>query len=801
MTDLGRTECPDDVVRGQPLPSSCDAIVRYWLSLLTSLLGVTLVPVPGYPVIAHAQDGPQGRITGRVINASTRQPIDGALVLLEGTLLNARTDVRGEFTLSAIPPDIYSLSVRAIGYRPYVLAEVVVGSGKPLELTVPLAQQPILLEAVEVQPSYFLPPTQAITSTRELGTEEVRRAPGVQEDVVRAVALLPGVAVTAAGRNDLIVRGGAPYENLFVVDGIEVPNINHFGSQGSTGGPLSLINIDFVQDAAFSSGGLAAKWGDRTASFTNITLREGNDDAISGEVNLSATGFGAIMEGPLGRSGSFLFSARRSYLDVLFRAVGFSFVPAYWDFQLKTTHRLDAVNTLSFLGIGAINTVSFRDETADDRYDNSRILSPEQNQYFAGLTWRRFLSSGLLSVTLGRTYVSFESVQRDSLVPPNEVFRGFSTEGENSLRVDLLLEPSRRLEVNLGSVSRFASRLRYDMFLEGFLRLDQGGAPRPLTVDTSFTAFRTAVYVEARYYLTPSLRVTAGARGNYYTFLDAFRVAPRVGMRLETDPRTAVTLAYGRTYQAPSYIWLVGDPANPESLEPIRADQAVVGIDRELREDVKLQLEVYVKGYGDYPARVFRPQAVLAPAGFEDATNDIPFGLEPLGSTGHGLVYGAELFLQKRLSAVPVYGLASLAVARAEFESLDAVTRAGAYDGRLIGNLLAGWRINRAWEVSGKFRLATGLPTTPFVESGPGTGQLDFSRYNAGPRLPTFHALDLRVDRRWSFRGWQLDVYVDVQNVYGRKNVSQYQWNPRVGAPETNESLGILPSIGVNVEF
>jgi hypothetical protein len=750
---------------------------------------------------ANAQDVPQGRITGRVVNASTQQPIDGALVQLAGTALSAQSGTRGEFVIAAIPPDVYSLRVRAIGYRPYLVAEVVVGSGKPLEITVPLTPQPVVLEAVEVQPSYFVPPTQAIASTQDLGAEDVRRAPGVQEDVVRAVALLPGVAVTAAGRNDLIVRGGAPYENLFVVDGIEVPNINHFGSQGSTGGPLSLINIDFVQDATFSAGGLSAKWGDRTASFTNITLREGTRDALAGEVNLSATGFGAIMEGPLGSDGSFLFSARRSYLDLLFQAAGFSFVPAYWDFQLKTTHRIDDANTLSFLGIGAINTVSFNDETADDRYDNSRILSPEQNQYVAGLTWKRFLGPSLLTVTLGRTYVKFESAQRDSLVPPNDVFRSFSTEGENSLRVDLLLEPTRRLEVNVGSATRYASKLRYDVFLDGALRIDQDGMPQPLTVDTSFAAFRTAAYAEARYYLAPSLRISGGLRGNYYGFLDAFRIAPRLGVRLATDRRTALTLGYARTYQAPSYIWLIGDPDNQESLIPIRADQVVAGIERELRPDLKLQLEGYVKRYGDYPARAFRPQAVLAPSGFEDATNDIPFGLEPLGSAGEGLTYGAELFLQKRLSSIPVYGLVSVAVARAEFRSVDGVTRPGAYDGRVIGNLLAGWRISSAWEVSGKFRVATGLPTTPYVESGPDAGRLDFTRYNAGPRLPTFHTLDLRIDRRWSFRGWQLDVYLDVQNVYGRTNISQYQWNPRIGAAEPNESLGVLPSIGVNIEF
>jgi hypothetical protein len=769
---------------------------------VASAVACLTLAAAGLAAPLQGQDtAPAGTIVGRVVNAGTSQPIEAALVQIEGTALSARADDAGRFIFADVPPGIYSLSARAIGYRPYVASEIVVGSGKPFEVTVTLVPQPIELEAVEVQPTYFMPPTQAITSTQDLGAEDVRRAPGVQEDVIRAVALLPGVAVTAAGRNDLIVRGGAPYENLFVVDGIEVPNINHFGSQGSTGGPLSLINIDFVQSVAFSSGGMATKWGDRTASFTNITLRDGNRESLSGEVNLSATGFGAIAEGPLGGSGSFLFSVRRSYLDLLFKAAGFSFIPAYWDFQFKATQDLDAANRVTLLGIGAINTVSFTNETADDRYDNSRILSPEQNQYFAGLTWQHFLNRGVFTATLGRTFTRFDAVQQDSLVPPNDVFRSISTEGENSLRIDLALQPSARLALNVGSLSKYASTLSYDMFLDGPLRLDQNGDPQPLSVDTSFTAFRTAAYAEARYYITSALRVTGGVRGIYYGFLDAVRVAPRVGLRFDPTARTSLTVGYARLYQAPSYVWLVGDPGNVDLLTPIAADQAVLGLERVLREDLKLQVEGYVKWYGDYPARVFRPQAVLAPAGFEDATNDIPFGLEPLESIGEGMAYGVEIYLQKRLSAIPVLGLASVALSRSQFQSFDGVTRAGAYDGRVIGNLLIGWRLNRAWEVSGKFRVASGLPTTPFITSGPNAGQLDFTRYNTGPRLPTFHSLDVRIDRRWSFRGWQLDLYLDVQNVYGRENVSQVVWNPRIGGPEPNESLGILPSIGVNIEF
>jgi hypothetical protein len=712
------------------------------------------------------------------------------------------TDSAGEFAFRDVPVGIYRLRVRAIGFRPIVRANTVVGSGKPLEIALQLSPLAVQLDGIEVRPSFFEQPPGFSTSSRSIGADETRRAPGVQEDVVRSVSLLPGVGVTTGGRNDLIVRGGAPYENLFLVDGIEVPNINHFGSQGSTGGPLSLINVDFVQRTDFSAGGFSAKYGDRTASLTSITLRDGESERISGELNLSATGFGAILEGPIGSKSSYLISVRRSYLDLLFKYAGFSFIPSYVDFQLKTTTRINADNSVSFLGIGAINRVQFINDDADDRYDNSLILAPEQDQYFAGLTWKRLLASGLLTVTLGRTFTRFETVQTDSLDPPQTVFSDLSTEGENSLRTNLVLQLSPRTELTVGNVTRYASQLQYEIELDGRFRTDSAGVPLPLTRDTSFTAFRSATYAEGSVQLSDALRATAGARLDYYDFLNGeFRVGPRLGLRARLAPQLTLNVSAGRYFQAPSYIWLIGDADNTSRLEPIRSDQIVVGLEAEPRADTRLQLEFFLKRYRDYPARILRPQAVLAPTGFESVTSDIPFGLEPLSSEGTGRSYGAELFAQKRLSAIPVYGLLSLTLSRAVFTSLDGMERVGSYDSRFLGNLVMGWRPGKQWELSGKFRLATGLPTSPFIESGPAAGQLDFSRYNQGPRLPTFHALDIRIDRRWSFRSIQLEIYIDIQNAYGRANVTQYEWDFRLGRSKPNESLGVLPSIGVNIEF
>ncbi len=755
-----------------------------------------------FPLSLTAQSRPTGSITGRVLSALTEAPIGDAIVTLERTTLRASTSASGSFRLDSVPPGIYTIRAIAIGYEPALRSDIVVSSGRPAEASFLLRERPVELADLTVRvQSYFPPAAETRPGSQSLGAEEVRRAPGVQEDVIRAVALLPGVGVTTAARNDLVVRGGAPFENLFVVDHLEVPNVNHFGSQGSTGGPVSLINIDFVEEVRFSAGGFGAEFGDRVGSATEIAIREGNAERVAGGINLSATGFGAMAEGPLGKRGTFLASARRSYLDLLFKLAGFNFLPSYYDGQVKFTQRLGDRDQLSWITVAAIDRVDFNNASAKDRVDNSRILRLDQNQYFSGLTWRRSFEHARLSVTAGRTYSRFNSLQYDSLTPPQPIFQNRSTEGENSLRIDYTRDASQRLSWSLGSSARYASRLRYQVLLPGFLRTDQAGTPQPLTVDTSFTAFRAGAWADVTARLSASVRATVGARADYYDFLrHTWRAAPRASLSVGLG-RTTLQLAGGRYWQAPSYVWLVGDSSNARALRPFRADQVMLGLQRLLRPDLKLHLEGYYKRYADYPARVYRPQAVLAPAGFEDVKSDIPFGLEPLVSRGRGRAYGVELFLQKKLSAVPLYGLMSLTVGRSEFVGLDGVERPGAFDARVIGNLLVGWRPNPSWELAGKFRVSSGLPATPFITTGASAGQLDFTRYNADRRLPTFHALDLRADRRWSWRGVQLATYVDVQNVYGRKNVSQRVWNERRQRVEEDETLGVLPSVGVMLEF
>lgn len=748
-----------------------------------------------------AAQGPTGVIAGRVVNATTEAPIPDARVMVVGTDLAVAASPDGRFRLPEVPAGLRVLRVTAIGFEPLALPDVVVSPGRPATVELRLRPTVTELDELTVRPTYFLPPGAAPTSTQALSAEDVRRTPGAQEDVVRAVSILPGVGVTSAARNDLVVRGGAPFENLFLVDGLEVPNINHFGSQGSTGGPTSLINIDFVQQADFSAGGFGARYGDRTGSVTELRLRDGTAERLAGQVNLSATAFGAIAEGPLGDRTTFLASARRSYLDLLFQLAGFSFLPEYYDATLKVTHRPSPADRITFLAVGARDRLKFNNDTEENRFDNRRIPSINQDQYFGGVSWQRSGAQGVTLVTLGRTWTRYRTTQNDSTL--SEIFSNRSTEGEWSLRGEHTRQLGARTTASAGASVRHAATLRYDAALPGFLRRDADGAEQPLNVDTAFTAWRPSAWAELTRRTGGGASITLGARVDHYPYLagGVTRAAPRLGVAVPAGARTTLTLSAGRYWQSPSFIWLAGDPGNAERLVPIRADQAVVGVQHLLRDDLKVQLEGYVKRYADYPARQFRPQAVLAPSGFEEVTTDIPFGLEPLAPEGTGRAYGAELFVQKRLSGVPLFGLASVSVGRVEFTGLDGVTRPGAYDTRVIANAVGGWRPTPAWEVGVRVRVASGAPTTPFVTSGEQAGTLDFARYNAGPRLPAFFALDLRVDRRWAWRGSQLILYLDIQNATGRENVSAFQWNERLGAAEANTSLGVLPSIGLNVAF
>lgn len=742
-------------------------------------------------VLSESIDGRS--IRGKVVDASTREPLIGANVLVVGTTIGAATNINGEFIINGLDVGTYRLRISSIGYTTQVVTDVVVAAGRMTEVMAQLEPTVIDIEGVDIQAEYFRSSTDLPVSAQSLSYEEIRRSPGGQEDVIRAISVLPGVVQVSAGRNDLIVRGGAPSENLYIVDGLEIPNINHFGTQGATGGPLSYIDLDFVRDVTFSTGGFGAKYGDKLSSVMNIQLMDGRTDRIGGKATISATQFGLNAKGPFSERGTFLFSARRSYLDFIFKAAGFGFVPEYWDFFGKAVMQLDTQNELNFFMIGALDNVRFFNDTEDKRYSNSRILGNSQNQYVSAFSWRHLLPKGFLTVTLGRTYVAYDFLQSDSLLNP--IFESSSREGETILHVDGVFVPTRGMELSAGVSGKM---LRIEGSLGGSVNPYFPQSPIPASAWET-TAFKASAYAQAAMRFG-SLSLLGGARIDYFNMIEnSMTISPRATATYYLSPVLSLTLSGGQYHQAPSTIWLVSNPIN-KRLNNIAVDQIISGVEFLVRPDTRLRLEAFWKSYHDYPANVERPYLVMANtgAGFGGGEEGFAsFGFDPLISEGEGLSRGIEVLVQKKLSDIPCYGIFSFTYAQTEFTALDGIERNGTFDQRIILNLSGGYKPSEDWDLSLKLRFGTGLPYTPFRADG----QPDFTRYNS-ERLPFFHALDIRADKRWEFSGWSLITYIDIQNVYNRKNIQGYRWDYRNNEVESNSgAIGILPTIGVSAEF
>ncbi len=744
--------------------------------------------------ISNAQNG-NGIIYGKVIDAISRQPVPGATIAIVNTTFGNVADENGDYRITSLPLGTYQVKVTSIGYDAVVKSDVVVNFAKPIELNFELRESVLILEKVTISADYFQRDPSEVISITNFSYEEIRRSPGGFEDVIRALSILPGVAQADAGRNDLIVRGGAPSENLYTIDGLVVPNINHFGSQGATGGPLSFVNLDFVKETSFSTGGFSVLYGDKLSSVLNINLREGRNDHLGGKGTISATQFGLNIEGPVSKNSNFIFSARRSYLDWIFKAAGFGFVPEYYDVLSKYSLSFDNHNSLSFLFLAAFDNVRYFNNTADQRFNNSRVLGSDQTNYVTGVTYRHLFKDGFYTLVLSRNYNDFNSSQRDSMLNP--VFLNISREQENTLKGDLVYKLTSKSEINIGGsvkMIKFNADVKIPFFKTTF-----GDILQINNLKTKNIYTKSDLYVQYSNIIFDQIHFNLGLRSDYFNGIkDKFSFSPRVSASYRFNDLTSINFATGLYSQSPSYIWLAGDEQN-KNLKTVKVIQYILGFEHRLEEDLNFKVEGFYKNYKDYPASVLRPYLVLANtgAGFSGADDNFSqFGLEPLLSAGKGFSRGVEISLQKKSSRIPLYGLLGLTIGESFFTSIDGIKRIGRYDQSIILNLTGGYIFNDKWEASARFRFATGSPYTPFNSDG--TQSVD--KINS-ERLKANHILDIRVDRRWNFNNWTLITYLDIQNIYNNKIQNSVRWDSRKKEVDNTSSIGILPSIGISAEF
>lgn len=737
-------------------------------------------------------------VTGKIFDASNKQPVEGAVIELLELKTKTGSNETGFFRFDSVPVGRYSLKISAISYLDRLADNVIVSSGSFTDLLFEL--ESVTTEEILVQSERFTKPNDISTSIKNLQYEEIRRTPGGFEDIGRVIQSLPGVSFVNDGRNDLIVRGGSPSENLFLVDNSPIPNINHFGSQGATGGPISLINLDFIREVNFLTGGFSPKYGDKLSSVLDIKLREGSREKFFGDINLSATGFAAVFESPFAnKKGSWLLSANRSYLDLIFSAAGFGFIPEYSTVQGKVTYDLSKKNFLTVNVIANFDKVRFNNDKLEDRQDNEDILKTNQWGYTNGFELKSLLDKNSYSLlNLTRNYTNFDNSARDSNFA--ERFSNTAKESSTNLKYEYFrtLSDNTSLEAGVsGSYIQFNNKvyLRQDTTLV----IDPSTGGRYVIPGLDFSnddnTYKIYSFLNFTQKIFGGIKVNAGIRYDYFAFInDKNYFSPRFSINVPLTGKLSLTGAYGIFYQSPSYIWLVSNEQN-KNLKNIKAEHYVGGIEYILTNDMKFSIEGYYKKYSDYPASSVRNYLILANQGgdFQRAGD---FGLEPLVSAGSGYSKGVEFFFQKSLTD-KYYGTINFSYFDAKFIALDGVERESDFNNRFLFSVNAGAILGKGWEAGAKFRYTGGRPYTPI---NPADGTIDVANYNSA-RLPDYNRLDIRVDKRWNFKHWSLVTYIDVQNVLNKKNISGYKWNKFTREIEANNSIGTLPTIGINAQF
>ena len=748
-------------------------MAKLYYSLLVLLLSVTTL---------FAQ---QGTVKGRVYSTKSNDPLALATVRVQGTSLGARTDVEGRFVISGVKPGFVRLIVTMLGYETTTSAEVQVVGNQTSFIDIALDEASTSLSEVVVRPNMRLKRAESPLSLQTLGIKQIEKSAGANRDISKLVQTLPGVGATDPNRNDLIVRGGGPSENVFYLDGIEIPVINHFSTQGASGGVVGMINPDFVREISFYTGAFPASRTNALSSVMEIKQRDGDADHMHLKASVGASDAALTIEGPLGKKSSFIASARQSYLQWLFKAIKLPFLPTYNDFQLKYKHRFNAHNELTILGIGAIDNMSLNTKlqttgTEVQRYILSYLPQYKQWNYTVGAIYKHYGSGHVDSWVLSRNMLRNSSVKHqnnDPALPKLSEYQ--SDETESKLRYE-------RVYTTLPFKLSFGAGLRYADYRNRDERLSyRSGQVVPLSYDAHIKLLAYSAFAQASdEYLDKRLKLALGVNLVGNTLNSAMsnplpQLSPRVSASFALTDDIDLNANFGRYAMQPSYTSMGyrasdGSYPNKPRLRYIMSNQVVLGAEYHPGDYLRFSAEGFYKSYSAYP--ISEAEGIsLASKGTEYGQ----VGAEAVLSTGQGRAYGVEVVARlmpwHQFSATATYTLF-----RSEFTDKTGIYRPSSWDTRQMLNLLISYRMGKSWYLSASWRYSGGAPYTP-IDMELSTNKAawavtnraypDYTQFNT-LRLPAKHQLDLRLDKEFYFKRWMLNLYLDVQNAYLSSYVS-----------------------------
>ena len=777
-------------------------------------------------------------IKGRVFNSINNEAVPFANIYIDSTSVGTTSDIEGNYRITDLKPGTYILTCSFIGFKTQISSEVNVSSARITTLDFALVEESTSLNQVVITASPFNKREESPVSLRTISSSEIYRNPGGNRDISNVIQILPGVASSSSFRNDIIVRGGAPNENRFYLDGIEVPNINHFATQGSSGGPVGMINVNFIREVDFYAGAFPANRGNALSSILEFRQIEGNDESLKGTFMLGSSDVGMTLDGPMGKNSTFILSARRSYLQFLFKALGLPFLPTYNDFQYKQTIKVDKKNRITLIGLGAIDDFQLNTTANDDIVDedairrNNYILGnlPVNTQwnYTVGANWKHFGSNSFQNIVVSRNHLNNRAVKYLGNIEQEEflLLDYNSQEIENKLRLENTVRKNGwKLNMGVGYENATYTNSTYN-------KIVVDGEVVVIDFDSSLPINKFGVFSQISKELVKNkLLVSLGIRmdGNDYSEeminpLD--QLSPRLSASYSMTEKLNANFNIGRYFQLPPYTIMGyrdsnGLLANKENnITYIQADHFIAGLEYNPSLLSKVTVEGFYKIYDNYPFLI-RDSLSLANLGGDFGV----IGNEPVNSTSFGRTYGVELLVQQKLLA-SIYGILSYTFVRGEFSDKNDELIASSWDNRHILNLTAGKKFKNDWEVGMKFRYVGGAPYTPYDVERSATvdvwdvvqqGVFDWDQLNE-LRNPASHGLDIRVDKKWYFNEWAINAYIDVQNIYNFQAVGQTyldvdrddSGNPIVDPNNPlsyqiseieNVSGTVLPSIGLMIDF
>ncbi|WP_298319763.1 TonB-dependent receptor [uncultured Aquimarina sp.] len=762
-----------------------------------------------------------GELSGNVVD-QTGQPVLGASVLIEGTEKGAQTDFDGNYRIENIIPGSYNLTVSYIGFQTQTKFNIIVKSkGTPAYNFVLKESAEALDEVVISNVNRISRPKETPLSIQTLSAVEIATYPGSNNDVVQVAQTLPGVSPSIGGfRNDLIIRGGAPNETVYYLDGMEVPNINHFSTQGSSGGPVGLINVSFIDNVTLSTSAFGAQYDNPLSGVLQFSQRKGNNKDFSGNFRISASEAALTLEGPLfkGKKNeesktTFLVSARRSYLQFLFEVIGLPFRPNYWDYQYKINHKINKYNDISLIGLGSIDDFSVESPEDFDAEQQAQLEQApfiDQRTNAIGLSWKNrfkdgsgFMETTLSNNTLINKFTRYEDPENETGV----IFSNDATESETKLRYQLT-----KFFGDWKLTTGFNAQ--YSDYSNETINLTDNNI-----FNTEIDFFKYGLFANmTKSFFNDKLDLSLGFRMDDDSFtkednlLSTF--SPRFSFSYQFKENWRLNGSLGRYYKIPPYT-ILGFRNNDNTLinqdvEYTVSDHYVLGLQHDFSPSSSISLEGFYKRYDDYPVSVLDGVS-LANKG---ADFEI-LGSEDVATVGRGRSYGAELQFQQKLSN-NFYGIFAYTWFHSEFTGFNRdVYLPSVWDSRHLVSFTGGYKLKRNWEISARYRFAGKTPFVPTDQDATLANYpeviLDYDRLGE-EKLDIFSQLDLRIDKKWNFKNLSLNVFIEAQNILAQQAPQPTQFGltrntngtivePRSLTEIETETGQIIPSLGIVIDF